>query len=285
MPLSAWGLAAGVLSAVLFGLAAVAQARASRRHPDPARLVDFVRHGLRDPLLMLVVAAYLVGFVLHAVAIWWLPLYLAQATVALSLPVTALAAHRVDGRAAGGAWLGVAAVTAGLALLAYASGAAGQVRTDWWLPGALALLLVLLVLTGRSAGRRGPALGWLAGLGYAGSALAVRGVGWPPSPAVLAAAALVPALGLVAFWLYSRGLGRSLVTSATAPMITAQTFVPALVGLALLGDQTRPGWWPAVVVGFGLALAGALAVRPPASVPAVSGPRPSGPRASGPQAS
>ena len=45
---------------------------------------------------MLVVAAYLVGFVLHAVAIWLLPLYLAQALVAMSLPVTALASHRVE---------------------------------------------------------------------------------------------------------------------------------------------------------------------------------------------
>ena len=45
---------------------------------------------------MLVVAAYLVGFVLHAAAIWLLPLYLAQALVAMSLPVTALASHRVE---------------------------------------------------------------------------------------------------------------------------------------------------------------------------------------------
>ena len=42
-------------------------------------------------MLLVVVAAYLVGFVLHAVAIWLLPLYLAQAAVAMSLPVTAFA--------------------------------------------------------------------------------------------------------------------------------------------------------------------------------------------------
>ena len=34
--------------------------------------------------------AYLAGFVLHAVAIWLLPLYLAQAAIAMSLPVTAV---------------------------------------------------------------------------------------------------------------------------------------------------------------------------------------------------
>ena len=67
---------------------------------------------------MLVVAAYLVGFVLHAVAIWLLPLYLAQALVAMSLPVTALASHRRRGRgctAAAGSAVGV--VTLGLVLL------------------------------------------------------------------------------------------------------------------------------------------------------------------------
>ena len=46
--------------------------------------------------MLLVVAAYLVGFVLHAAAIWLLPLYLAQALVAMSLPVSALASHRVE---------------------------------------------------------------------------------------------------------------------------------------------------------------------------------------------
>ena len=53
---------------------------------------------VRDVRTMLVVAAYLVGFVLHAGAIWLLPLYLAQALVAMSLPVTALASHRVEDR-------------------------------------------------------------------------------------------------------------------------------------------------------------------------------------------
>ncbi|WP_110181676.1 hypothetical protein [Nocardioides solisilvae] len=261
-----WGLAAGVASAVLFGLAAVAQARAARRLPSTDRLLDFVRHGLRDPLLLLVVAAYLAGFVLHAVAIWWLPIYLAQATVALSLPVTAVAAGRVDGRLPSHAWRGVLAVSLGLLLLARAAGPPGDVRADWWLPGSLALLLAALVLlAGAAPASRAALLGWTAGLGYAGSALAVRGVAWPLEPAAAVAALLVPLLGLVAFWLYSRGLAGGLVTTATAPMITAQTFVPALVGLALLGDGTRPGWWPGVALGLGLAVLGAATVRPAAS--------------------
>lgn len=267
-PETAWGLTAGITSAVLFGLAAVAQAHASRRLVTSHRLTDFVRSGARDPLLVVVVAAYLVGFVLHAVAIWWLPLYLAQATVALSLPVTALAAGRVDGRLPRDAWRGVAAVTAGLVLLAWAAGQPGDVRAGWWLPGLLLLLLLgLVAAVGPLPASRGALLGWGAGLGYAGSALAVRGVGWPLDAPMIVAALLVPAFGLVAFWLYSRGLAGGLVTTATAPMITSQTFVPALVGLALLGDGTRPGWFPVVVLGLVLAVVGAATVRPAATAP------------------
>ena len=58
--------------------------------------MGFVARSVRDVRTMLVVAAYLVGFVLHAAAIWLLPLYLAQALVAMSLPVTALASRRVE---------------------------------------------------------------------------------------------------------------------------------------------------------------------------------------------
>ena len=86
-----WGLVAGLAAAALFGVAAVAQAHAVRRQSHRAHgLWDFVRVSVRDPWTLGVVAAYLLGFVLHVVAIWGLPLYLAQATVAMSLPVAAV---------------------------------------------------------------------------------------------------------------------------------------------------------------------------------------------------
>jgi hypothetical protein len=65
----------------------------------------------------------------------------------------------------------------------------------------------------------------------------------------------------------------SAVPSTTASMIVAQTFVPAAVGVAFLGDGVREGWWPAVVLGLVLSTTGAVAlalryapeVRSPAS--------------------
>ena len=275
MPAQALGLTAGLLSAAVFGVAAVVQAQAVRRQPgSPDRLWGFVAHSLRDARMMAVVGAYLVGFVLHAVAIWFLPLYLAQAMVAMSLPVSALASHRVEHALQRAGWAGVALVTIGLVLLSLGAGEPGAVITTT--PFALLLWVGVAALALTSmVGRRlpGPLLGLVAGLGYAGSAVSVRGVGMPVEAAVVAAALAVPAFSLVAFWLYSLGMHGAAVPSTTASLIVAQTFVPAAVGVALLGDEVRAGWWPAVGLGLALSMAGAVVlalrhqpeVRSPAS--------------------
>jgi drug/metabolite transporter (DMT)-like permease len=259
------GVALGLLSAVVFGVAAVLQAQAVRGfETSPDGLWGFVARSVRDVRTMLVVAAYLVGFVLHAGAIWLLPLYLAQALVAMSLPVTALTSHRVEDRLHRSGWLAVGVVTLGLVLLSLGAGDPGEVQTN--LRFAVALWIGVAALAAASTfGRhlRGPVLGMLAGLGYAGSAISVRGIGTPVDTAVVVAALAVPAFGLVAFWLYSLGMDRAAVPSTTAALIVAQTFVPAAVGVALLGDGVREGWWPAVVLGLLLSTGGAavLGVR------------------------
>lgn len=254
-----FGIAAGLVSAAVFGVAAVVQAQAVRGFDDsPDGFVGFVTRSVRDARTLGVVAAYLVGFVLHAVAILLLPLYLAQALVAMSLPVTALVSRRVEDSLSRRGWLGVAAVTGGLVLLSLGAGEPGSVETDGtfvlvlWV-GVAALCLAALVA--RSA--PGPVLGLLAGLGYAGSAVSVRGVGTPVDLLVVVAALAVPSFSLVAFWLYSLGMSRAAVPAASATLVVAQTFVPSAIGVALLGDGVREGWWPAVSLGLLLAMAGA----------------------------
>jgi drug/metabolite transporter (DMT)-like permease len=267
------GVALGLVSAAVFGIAAVVQAQAVRGFESaPDGLWGFITRSVRDGRTMLVVAAYLVGFVLHAAAIWLLPLYLAQALVAMSLPVTAVASHRVEDRLHRGGWVAVGLVTGGLVLLSLGAGRPGDVRTD-----ARFVVIVWVAVIALSAasmvGRRlpGPVLGLLAGLGYAGSAISVRGIGAPVGGVVAVAALAVPAFSVVAFWLYSLGMHRAAVPSTTASLIVTQTFVPAAVGVALLGDGVRDGWWPAVAVGLLLSTTGAVvlgraqAVRSPAS--------------------
>ena len=256
------GLAAGLVSAAVFGVAAVVQAHAVRRYDaSPTGLLGFVARSLRDGRMMLVVAAYLVGFVLHAAAIWLLPLYLAQALVAMSLPVTALASHRVEDALHRHGWVAVGVVTLGLVLLSLGAGDPGEVVTTGTFAALLWAAVGLLALAS-IAGRHlaGPLLGLLAGLGYAGSAISVRGVGTPVDSIVVVAALAVPSFSLVAFWLYSLGMHGAAVPSTTASLIVAQTFVPAAVGVAFLGDGVRDGWWPAVIVGLLLSTCGAVAL-------------------------
>lgn len=254
------GLAAGLLAALLFGGGAVVQAHAVRRlDRSPVDFLGFVTRSVRDPWTLGVVASYLVGFALHAVAIWLLPLYLAQASIAMSLPVTAIASTVLRERLTPAHWWAVAVVVVGLVLLSVGSGEAGAVVVHTrfaiavWVGAA-----ALAIAAWRSTGLSGGLLGALAGLGYAGSAIAVRGVGTPVGPAIVASASAVGVYGLLAFWLYSIGLERAPVSASTAPLIVGETFVPAIIGVVLLGDGVRPGWWPAVWAGLLLSTAGAI---------------------------
>lgn len=260
--MSVYGLLAGLLSALIFGVAAVGQARGVRSFEiSPDNLWTFVSLSARDAGSWLVLVAYGVGFALHAVAIQLLPLYLAQTTVAMSLPVTALAAGWIEGRLPARTWAGVVALTAGLGLVAAGSGDAGRVITTTAFGSVIAIGVVALVGATWWARRRGGALlGTLAGLGYAGTAVAVRGVEMPVTAVVLLSAAAVPVFGTLAFWVYSLGLRRAVIAAATAPMVGVQTLLPAAIGIAFLGDSIRSGWWPVLAVGLALATVSAVAL-------------------------
>ena len=64
--------------------------------------------------------------------------------------------------------------------------------------------------------------------------------------------------GVLAFLLYSSAMQKGSVTVTTAALVVPQTAVPALVGTLLLGDQVREGFGALAVVGFVLALLGAV---------------------------
>ncbi len=254
------GLVAGLTAAVLFGVGAVVQAHAVRRQDDRSEgLVPFLLRSARDSWTIAVVVAYLAGFVLHVVAIWELPLYLAQATVAMSLPVTAVTSLVLHERLQPVHWWAVVLVSAGLVLLAVGSGEPGPRITSPGFAVALWLGVGALLLASRVGfGWPGSTLAALAGFGYAGSAIAVRGAEFPLDATSVAAGLSVAAYGVIAFWLYSVAMDRVPVSAASAPLIVVQTFVPALVGVLLLGDGVREGWWPAIVVGLLLATTGAV---------------------------
>lgn len=281
------GLAAALAAAVVFGFAAILQARAVRRldasGPDNTSQApatgSFLLRLLRQPLFLMAVMLNLGGFLLHLVAVRTIPLYLAQAGIAGSLAVTALlAVLMMSERLTPGDWSAVAAITVGLALLATASGDIGQDHppagfVGWLFVGIVVVAVLGLAMVRSRTGYAASGLGLLAGLGFAGSGLAARVLpGLTPAqlwdaPATYA----LPLSGALAFALYSFALRRGSVTEATGPMIVLQTVTPALVGVLALGDDVRDGWALVAVVGFVLTGVGAIALARFESGPASGG--------------
>jgi drug/metabolite transporter (DMT)-like permease len=261
------GLLAAVLSAVCYGVASVLQASAAQTQHDSggvdARLLARLA---RNGWFIAGVALDVVAFISQFVSLRYLAVFVVQAVQAGNLAVTAVVAIPVLGaRLAGREWAAIAAVCAGLVLLALA---AGSERADpvseavrWWLLAASLAITVIGLVVGRSTARMAAAvLGFVAGLGFGVVALAAR-ITTDLSIASLLENPAVYAMGVggvVSFLFYTTALQRSAVTTVTAAVVIGETFLPALVGVVVLGDRTKPGFIPVAVLGFALAIAGAI---------------------------
>ncbi len=258
-----WGLLSALAAAVAFGVGALLQAMAARREPATSGVdLRLLFRLLRHPAYVVAVLLYLSGFLLHLVALRTAPLFLAQAVISSSVAVTAVLAARVVAAPFGRVeQVAVVGVCVGLFVLAVAADSHGQVSTA---PGERSLLLVSAAavvglgwLVGRFHGEAASTvLSLLSGCGYAVVAVAARVVpDLDPGTLVRdpATYALVVS-GPVAFLLYSTALQRAGVLVTTSALVVTQTAVPALVGVALLGDQVRAGWGVGAVLAFGLAL-------------------------------
>lgn len=258
-------------SAVCFGTASVFQAIAARATApgtgsgvDPALLLRAVKQW------RYVVGLGLdgLGFLLQIVALRSIPIYAVGAALAASLAVTAVVASRMlRVRLSGVEWAAVGVVCAGLAMLGLASGdegeSVGSTTLRYVLLGVAVGVLLLGAVAGRLPGRgRAPALGLGAGLGFGVVEVAVRLID-DVSPGALvrnpAAYALLVGGG-AAFLLLTSALQRGSVTTATAGMVIGETVGPAVVGVVWLGDRTRGGMEWVAVLGFVVAVAGALAL-------------------------
>jgi len=265
------GLGAALGAAVLFGVASILQAVGSRAVPteaevSPRRIGGFVAALLKQRAFVGALVLNLVGFGLHFVAVRLLPLYLAQAGIAVSLVVTALLATRlVSDQLSVLEWFAVLAVCVGLGLLAISAGEAGASTRHRGLTIGVIVGLVTIAVLGAAASRSEHGvstalLGLLAGLGYAGVAISARLLQDGSLGELLSSPTTytLPISGALAFILYSLALQRGSVTLATTPLIGLQTITPAIVGVLLLDDAVRPGWWPAATLGFLLSAAGSL---------------------------
>ena len=263
------GLACALFAALAYGSASVLQGIAAQRAESSAGL---------DPRLMVRLARsvpYVSGlsldaaaFVASLVALRTLPLFLVQSAVASSVGVTAIIAAIIGVRLRGREVASLVVLGAGLLLLATSAqpeqGTPLPLASRWAMLASVVLLAVAGSIVARRGGRSSsPALAVLAGLAFTVVAVAARSLSVPSPPwHALADPGLwaIVAHGALGMLLFTTALQRGSLTTTVAVTFAVETVVPAGIGLAFLGDTTRPGYGPIAAVGFVFTIAGTLAL-------------------------
>jgi drug/metabolite transporter (DMT)-like permease len=273
-------------AAALYGVAAVLQAAASRATERGARAVDpmLLVRVLRQWRFVAGVGLDVLGALAQLVALRVLPLFLVQAALAASLAVTAVLARLLGAPLGRREWLAVLGVCAGLALLGTSAREEGSAAVGTGFRLGLAGAVLVLAAVGASVGRlpdaaRATGLGLISGLGFGVVAISGRVIASFDPLRLLTdpAAYAVAGGGVVAMLFFTSALQQGKVTTATAMMVVGETVVPALIGVLVLGDRTRPGFVPVAMAGFAIAVAAAVALarfgEPPTGAQPEAAPR------------
>jgi drug/metabolite transporter (DMT)-like permease len=281
-----WGLVCTLFAAVAFGAASVLQAIASRATGRSSRAVDpwLLVRVLRQWRFVAGVGLDALGALAQLLALRVLPLFVVQAALAASLAVTAILARLLGTILGRREWAAVGAVCLGLALVATSAKAQGSAPVGLGFRVGLVIAVAVLAGLGAAVTRlptalRAPALGLIAGLGFGVTAMAGRVItGFAPHQLLTdpAAYAIVGA-GVLAMLFLASALQQGRVTTTTALMILGETLIPAVIGVLVLGDQTRHGYTAVAITGFLIAVLAALTLaqfgEPPATpTPATSPP-------------
>ncbi|MDQ1538258.1 MAG: hypothetical protein QOE58_2651 [Actinomycetota bacterium] len=269
------GLICALVAALGYGSGSVLQSVAARRAEsgsglDPRLLVRLSRSA---PYLC-GLGLDLVGFAASLVALRTLPLFLVQSAVTASVGVTAVISAVTGVRLRSREIASLMVLGAGLLLLSSSAQAeAGTPLTlgvRWGLLSTVVVLGAAGVLVARLKERSAAtALAVLAGLAFTVVAVTARGLTVPSQPwRVLTDPGLwaILAPGLLGMLFFATALQRGSLTSTTALTFAVETIVPAGIGLAFLGDTTRPGFGLVAAAGFILTVFGTLAlanVEPP----------------------
>jgi drug/metabolite transporter (DMT)-like permease len=276
------GLLLALGCSVCYGTATVLQAAATRSvdagTSDSGVDAALLFRALQQWRYLAGIALDGIGFLLQVAALRLVPIYVVAAAIAASLAVTAIVASRLLSiRLSTMEWAAVIVVCASLAMLGLAAGPEGSQRGPAGLGWALLVVVAMLLIAGAAAGRlsdrsRALVLGLGAGGGFGVVEVAVRLIDpIDPTKAAFYANPAVYAVivgGAAGFLLLTSALSRGSVTTAVAGMVVGETVGPALVGVAWLGDQTRPGMSWMVITGFVVAVAAALALSRFGEVPA-----------------
>lgn len=265
------GLLLALGCSVCYGTASVLQATAARSvEAGSGSGVDAVllMRALRQWRYLVGIGLDGLGFVLQVAALRLVPIYVVAAALAASIAVSAIvAAWLLSARLAPAEWTAVGVVCVGLALLGIAAGPQGDGHGPAGLAWALLGVVAVVFIAGAAAGRlpdrsRALALGFSAGTGFGLVEVGVNLIdsidptkaSFYANPALYASAAG----GVAGFLLLTSALHRGSVTTAVAGMVVGETVLPALIGVAWLGDETRDGLGWMVAAGLGIAVAATL---------------------------
>jgi drug/metabolite transporter (DMT)-like permease len=272
-----------LVAATAFGAASVLQAIASRATVRGSRAVDpwLLVRVLRQWRFVAGIGLDVLGAISQLVALRVLPLFVVQAALAASLAVTAILARLLGTTLGRREWAAIGAVCVGLALVATSAKAQGSAPVSTEFRVGLVIAVVLLAVLGAAVARlpatqRAPALGLIAGLGFGVTAMSGRVItGFAPRDLLTdpASYAIVGA-GVLAMLFLATALQQGQVTTTTAMMVLGETLIPALVGVLVLGDQTRPGFTAVAVTGFLIAVLAALTLARFGEPPALANPTP-----------
>lgn len=262
------GLAVALVAMLLTSTGALLQA-------DGARRATRSRPVAVQPRYIGGILVDFAGWLCAVVALRTLPVFAVQAILGGSIAVTAVVGARLNGTVLDRTTrIAVAVCLTGLVLVAGSAGEGHPPVTstlvNYILIGAFLVLGVLVGVLLQY--RKAWPLALVAGMGFGGTALAVRaahveiGQGFVPLE-LLAQPAIYLVVG---FWVvgmvgYSAALARGDVGVVTAVFIVTEVVLPGVVGIVLLGDPVRDGWGWVFVVGLAIAVVGVvvLARRPP----------------------
>jgi hypothetical protein len=213
------------------------------------------------------------------VALRQLPVFAVQAVLGGSIAVTAILARMFYGSTLRTVdRVAIVACVLGLVLVAGSAGAGPPPVVSATTHAVLATAAVVLAVAAVWLWRRGRAwpLAMVAGLAFGATSLAVRAVHVQGGGMVELVTQPGPYL-VVGFWAvgmssYSRALLLGSLAQVTAVFLVTEVVVPGLVGIALLGDSVRAGWWVPMAIGLLLAVGGVAVL---AGSPVHGPPRPS----------
>ncbi|WP_101836495.1 DMT family transporter [Frankia canadensis] len=260
------GLPTAMVSAGLYGVAPLVQARAARREEESAGLgLGLLAHLVMRPLWLLGLGVEAASFLLEVYALSVAPVAMVAPVMALDMIVFTLLAQRVLGeRISRFGWSGVASMVAGVGLLAFAFAGRAEVgsaasNNDLFAFLVLGLVFALLCafVANAAAGRdavTGAALGFgaSAGVCYAIATLATRQIGLAVNERREGHSTLVDLLttptpyvlvlfSVLALGLQQRGLQGRAAVIAFPVTSGVSAFLPVTLGLTLFDEPAPDG--------------------------------------------